>query len=133
MERELPRSRRGSGRALLFAPERTKLEMRLANSARASLEALRLEPRRPAPPQPRPRAVALRRPEPVALLDAPEPGADPVQHHPDLSRLPAAVLAADVVEPDLLHEVSPPLGGLACLDGPRQRRPVGKNRFPPAA
>src|SRR5580692_3059128 len=99
MERELPRARRGSGRDRLFAPEQTKLAMRLVDSGRVlHAVALRLELARAAPPRARARAVAPRRPGPVARLDAPGPRGGLIQLHPDRPRLLAAVVGADVGE-----------------------------------
>src|ERR1700691_4482952 len=108
MERALPPpSENGSGGAWPLLGEQPQPDPRLVGIGRVQLEDPGLEflEQRLAAAKPHARLFAVGRAEPVTLLDAVEPGADLVELHPYLLRLLIRVVAAEVLELDLLHKV----------------------------
>src|SRR5579863_8843699 len=115
MKRTLRRSWPEAGRAALSGGtaatvaalgERRQHRQGLLRVGRVELEHLGLEglEQRFTAPQPVACFLAVGRPEPVARLDAPEPCADLVELHAYLLRLLIAVVAAEMLELDLLDE-----------------------------
>src|SRR5580692_1488723 len=106
MELTLLLSPPGSSGARFLLGVETQPVPRLAGVGRVPLEDLELLEQGPAAGKPASSLVAVRRTEPVAGLDPAVPGADPVELHPDLVGLRVGVVVTEVLELDLLPDVS---------------------------